>query len=124
MKKLILLLITLTTLTNVSYASFPVMQDIQTEIVDENIELPTYGSSQPIWGILSFIFAVVGGLLYFTPYPYFFYGWLLGILAIIFGANGFKNRPSGLAIAGFIIGILRVLIPIIISAWANHYINH
>ena len=34
MKKLILLLITLITLTNVSYASFPVNQEIETEILD------------------------------------------------------------------------------------------
>ena len=34
MKKLLLLLITLTTLTNVSYASFPVTENVQTEIID------------------------------------------------------------------------------------------
>ena len=39
MKKLLLLLITLTTLSNVSYASFPVTENLQTEIVAENIEL-------------------------------------------------------------------------------------
>ena len=34
MKKLLLLLIILTTLTNVSYASFPVTEDVQTEFIE------------------------------------------------------------------------------------------
>ena len=34
MKKLILILITLTTFTNVSYASFPVTETVQTEVVE------------------------------------------------------------------------------------------
>jgi len=34
MKKLILLLITLTTFMNVSYASFPVTENVQTEIIE------------------------------------------------------------------------------------------
>jgi len=112
MKKLLLLLTTLTTLTNVSYASFPVTQDVKTEIVYENTEIPTSGNRQSIWGVLSFIFAVVGGLLYFTPYG--LSGWMLAICAIVFGAIGFKDKPKGLAIAGFIVGILEVFMPIII----------
>ncbi len=112
MKKLILLLITLTTLTNVSYASFPVTENLQTEIVAENIEMFSYGNRQSVWGILSFIFAVVGGLFYFTPYG--LSGWMLAILAIVFGAIGFKDKPNGLAIAGFIVGVLVVIMPIII----------
>ena len=112
MKKLLLLLITLTPLANVSYASFPVSETTQTEIVAENIEMPTYGNRQSIWGVLSFIFAVVGGLLYFTPYG--LSGWMLAICAIVFGAFGFKDKPKGLAIAGFIVGILEVFMPIII----------
>ena len=112
MKKQILLLIILTTFMNVSYASFPVTQDVKTEIVYEKTEIPTYGNRQSIWGVLSFIFAVVGGLLYLTPYV--LSGWMLAICAIVFGAIGFKDKPKGLAIAGFIVGILEVFIPIII----------
>jgi len=115
MKKLVLLLITLTTLTNVSYASFPVTENLQTELVYENTEIPTYGNRQSIWGILSFVFAVVGGLFYFTPFG--LSGWMLAILAIVFGAIGFKNKPNGLAIAGFIVGVLVVIMPIIIWAF-------
>ena len=58
------------------------------------------------------MFAVVGGLLYFTIYGVS--GWMLAILAIIFGAIGFKEKPNGLAIAGFIVGVLEVIMPIII----------
>ena len=94
------------------YASFPVSETTQTEIVAENIEMPTYGNRQSIWGVLSFIFAVVGGLFYFTPYG--LSGWMLAICAIVFGAIGFKDKPNGLAIAGFIVGILEVFMPIII----------
>jgi hypothetical protein len=112
MKRIILLLIILKTITNVSYASFPVTENTQTELVYENTEIPTYGNRQSIWGVLSFVFAVVGGLLYFTPYG--LSGWMLAICAIVFGAIGFKDKPKGLAIAGFIVGILEVFMPIII----------
>ena len=48
MKKLILLLIALTTLTNVSYASFPVVEVEQTEIVVSANTDPTTDSWIPI----------------------------------------------------------------------------
>ena len=102
----------LTAFTSASYASFPVTQDVKTEIVYANTEIPTYGNRQSIWGVLSFIFAIVGGLLYFTPYG--LSGWMLAICAIVFGVIGFKDKPKGLAIAGFIVGILEVFMPIII----------
>jgi len=117
MKKLLIILITLFSLNTLTYASFPVSETTQTEVVAENIELPTYGRSQPIWGILSFIIAVVGGLLYLTPYG--LSGLWLAILAIVFGAIGFKDKPNGLAIVSFIIGVLEVLMPIII--WVFFY---
>jgi hypothetical protein len=43
MKKILFLLVTLTTLTNVSYASFPVTEDLKAEIIEEvvaNTETP------------------------------------------------------------------------------------
>ena len=49
MKKIILLLITLTSLMNVSYASFPVTETHQTEIVESvNTELPRNREGSPI----------------------------------------------------------------------------
>jgi len=102
MKKLILILITLTTLTNVSYASFPITESLQTEVV-ESAELSNYRSGNPIWGILSILSAVLGILLIALGSPA---SLLLFLLAIVFGAIGFKHKPNGLAIAGFIIEIL------------------
>ena len=104
MKKLILLLITLTTFTNVSYASFPVTETQQTEIaVSANVELPTYRGGNPVWGILSIISVALGCLAIVLSNPI---SLLFFLLAVIFGAIGFKHKPNGLAIAGFIIGLL------------------
>ena len=104
MKKLLLMLIILTSFTNVSYASFPVIETQQTEIgVSANVELPTYRSGNPVWGILSIISASLGVLAIVLSNPI---SLLFFLLAIIFGAIGFKHKPNGLAIAGFVIGIL------------------
>ena len=97
MKKIILFLITITTLTHISYASFPVNQDSQTEIV-ETIESPTYGNSPPILGILSLILSVVGLILVFIPAT-IGTGITLLLFAIIFGLIGlFKKRSRKLSI--------------------------
>ena len=104
MKKLLLILIILTSFTNVSYASFPVIETQQTEIgVSANVELPTYRSGNPVWGILSIISASLGVLAIVLSNPI---SLIFFLLAIIFGAIGFKHKPNGLAIAGFVIGIL------------------
>ena len=104
MKKLILLLITITTFMNVSYASFPVAETQQTEIaVSTNTELPSYRGGNPVWGILSIISVALGGLAIVLSNPI---SLLFFLLAVIFGAIGFKHKPNGLAITGFIIGIL------------------
>ena len=105
MKKLILLLITLTTFTNVSYASFPVEQNTQTEIVSE---IPNYGNKQSIWGILSLSLSVIGIILLFTPA--LGTGLILHLLAIIFGAIGFNKNLKGLAISGFILSLISLLV--------------
>ena len=130
MKKLLLLLITITTLTNVSYASFPVNQNTQTEIV-EPIESPSYGNSQPNWdkifqilGWLSLIFSVVNFIIALNIILQFFpaildlepeiltaipaYG------AIIFGIPGlFKKRSRMLSIISLSLMILSILIAFI-----------
>ena len=69
MRKLLLLLVTLITFTNVSYASFPVNQNTQTEIV-ETIESPSYGNSQPNWDK---IFQILGWLSLILSVVYFIY---------------------------------------------------
>ena len=126
MKRIILLLITITTLTNVSYASFPVNQNTQTEIV-ETIESPSYGNSQPNWdkifqilGWLSLILSVVFLIQIFNSFLEFFpaildlepdilqaislYG------AIIFGIPGlFRKRSRKLSIISLSLFILSII---------------
>ena len=117
MRKLLLLLVTLITFTNVSYASFPVNQNTQTEIV-ETIESPSYGNSQPNWDkifqilewlslILSVVYfiAVLGQFKDFSYDNTGLYGkWGEFILFILFGAiilgipGLFKKRSRKLSI--------------------------
>ena len=105
MRKLLLLVIALITFTNVSYASFPVEQNTQTEIVSE---IPNYGNRQSIWGILSLTLAVIGIILLFTPN--IGTGLLLHLLAIIFGAIGFNKDLKGLAISGFVLSLISLFV--------------
>ena len=125
MKRIILLLITITTLTNVSYASFPVNQNTQTEIV-ETIESPSYGNSQPNWdkifqilGWLSLILSVVyfiAVLVLFWDFSYEatgLYGkWGEFILFILYGTiilgipGFFKKRSRMLSIRSLSLLIL------------------
>ena len=108
MNKLIALLITLITLTNVSYASFPVEQNTQTEIVSE---IPNYGNKQSIWGILSLSLSVIGIILLFTPA--LGTGLILHLLAIIFGVIGFNKNLKGLAISAFVLSLISLLVLIL-----------
>ena len=111
MKKIILFLITITTLTHISYASFPVNQDSQTEIV-ETIESPSYRNSPPILGILSLILSVVGLILVFTPA--IGTGLLLLLFAIIFGLIGlFKKRSRMLSMTGILLSVISIVIGLI-----------
>jgi len=111
MKKIILFLITITTLTHISYASFPVNQDAQTEIV-ETIESPNYGNSPPILGILSLILSVVGLILFFTPA--IGTGLVLILFAIIFGLIGlFKKRSRMLSMTGILLSVISIVIGLI-----------
>ncbi|MBT4477790.1 MAG: hypothetical protein HOC66_00095 [Flavobacteriales bacterium] len=125
MKRIILLLITITTLTNVSYASFPVNQNTQTEIV-ETIESPSYGNSQPNWdkifqilGWLSLILSVVYFIAVLGQFKDFSYDntglygkWGEFILFILYGAiilgipGFFKKRSRMLSIRSLSLLIL------------------
>ena len=111
MKKIILFLITITTLTHISYASFPINQDTETEIV-ETIESPSYGNSPPILGIMSLILSVVGLILFFTPA--IGTGLVLISFAIIFGLIGlFKKRSRMLSMTGILLSIISIVIGLI-----------
>ena len=111
MKNILLILITLTTFTNVSYASFPVNQNTQTEIV-ETIESPSYGNSPSILGFLSLILSVVGLILFFTPA--IGTGLVLILFAIIFGLIGlFKKRSRILSMTGILFSVISIVIGLI-----------
>ena len=110
MKKLIFLIITLTIFSNVSYPSFPMSENVQTEVM-ETIEIPTYGNSQSIWGVLSLSLSVIGIILLFTPA--LGTGLILHLLAIIFGAIGFNKNLKGLAISGFVLSLISLLVLIL-----------
>ena len=110
MKKLILLLITLTTLMNVSYASFPVTENQQTEIVESNnAELPNYSNSTPVWGILSLSCVLLSLFLV----PNVFTIAIVSLLGVIFGAIGFNKKLKGLAITGFIFSLIFLIISLV-----------
>jgi len=107
MKKLILLLITLTTFMSVSYASFPVTENQQTELVESSSSLSIiYSSGTSIWGILSLTCAILSILVIPNIYAMF----IAALLGVIFGAIGFNKKLKGLAITGFILGLLMTII--------------
>ena len=111
MKKLILILIALTTFMNVSYASFPVTETQQTEIVENaNAELPTYSSSNSLWAILSISCALLSLLLI----PNIIAISIVSLLGVIFGAIGFNKKLKGLAITGFIFSLIFLIISLVV----------
>ena len=105
MKKLLLLLITITTFSNVSYASFPVTENTQTEVV-ELIESPNYGESQPIWSILSITFTLLSLVSLSNPLA----ATIIALLGVVFGSIGFNKKLKGLAITGFILSLIIFLL--------------
>ena len=112
MKKLILLLITLTTFTNVSYASFPVTETQQIEIVETtNVELPTYKSETSLWAILSISCALLSFGLVQNPLA----ATIIALLGIVFGAIGFNKKLKGLAITGFVLSLIIFLVSAFIT---------
>ena len=102
MKNILLILITLTTFTNVSYASFPVNQNTQIETV----EVPNYGESQPIWGILSITFTLLSLGSLSNPLA----ATIIALLGVVFGSIGFNKKLKGLAITGFILSLIIFLL--------------
>ena len=110
MKKIILFLITITTFTNVSYASFPVNQNFQKEIV-ETIESPSYGNRQPVWSILSLIFTLISLGSLSNPLA----ATIMALLGVIFGSIGFNKKLKGLAITGFILSLIIFLLSSLIA---------
>ena len=105
MKKILLLLITITTFSNVSYSSFPITENTQTEFV-ELIESPNYGNSQPIWSILSITCTLISLGSLSNPLA----ATIIALLGVVFGAIGFNKKLKGLAITGFILSLIIFLV--------------
>ena len=105
MKKLLLLLITITIFSNVSYSSFSVTENTQTEVV-ELIKSPNYGNSQPVWSILSITCTLLSLGLLSNPLA----ATIIALLGVIFGSIGFNKKLKGLAITGFILSLIIFLV--------------
>ena len=107
MKKIILLIIILTTFSNINYASFPVNEkDIV--LISESIEAPIYTEEKKIWGNLSFYLSILSLLILPNPGS----SLLLSISAIIFGIIGLTRKVNWKVITGLIIGLISALIGI------------
>ena len=112
MKKTLLLLLIITTFTNVSYASFPVTENVQTEIINDNVELPNYNKRQSILGVISFCLALASLGFYISSFLYNNFGmmtfaWMLGMFALVFGVVAlYKNGSKSLSIIGSVLGLI------------------
>jgi hypothetical protein len=107
MKKIILLIIILTTFSNINYASFPVNEkDIV--LISESIEAPIYTEEKKIWGNLSFYLSILSLLILPKPGS----SLLLSISAILFGIIGLTRKVNWKEITGLIIGLISALIGI------------
>ncbi len=102
-----LLLITLGTFLNMSYASFPVIETQQTEIVENsNSVSATYSSDTPVWGILSITFTLLSLGSFSNPLA----ATIMALLGVVFGSIGFNKKLKGLAITGFILSLIIFLV--------------
>ena len=104
-KKLLFLFISLIIFTNVSYASFPVTETEQIEVI-ETVEVPNYGESQPIWSILSITFTLLSLGSLSNPLA----ATIMALLGVVFGSIGFNKKLKGLAITGFILSLIIFLV--------------
>ena len=107
MKKIILLIITLTVFSNFSFAAFPVKEN---EIISnfESIEAPAYAEEKKIWGNLSFYLSILS-LLSLADIGS---SLLFSLSAIIFGIIGLTRIVNWKEITGLIIGLISAIIGI------------
>ena len=92
---------------NISYASFSVLDNVHYQ-VEETIETPNYSNSNSIWGVLSLSLSIIGIILLFTPAA--LGGLILHVLAITFVAIGFNKDLKGLAISGFVLSLISLIL--------------
>ena len=107
MKKIILLIIILTTFSNINYASFPVNEK-EIVLISENIEAPAYAEEKKIWGNLSFYLSILSLLIL----PDIGSSLLFSVSAITFGIIGLTRKVNWKEITGLIIGLISAIIGI------------
>jgi len=61
------------------------------------------------FGITSMVLGIITWVLFWIP----FIGQLLPILAVVFGIIGFKHEGKGMAIAGFVLGLVSLIFQIL-----------
>ena len=105
MKKIILLIISLTVFSIFSFAAFPINEN---EIVSnfENLELPVYDEEKKVWGNLSFYLSILSLLIL----PDVSSSLTLSILSIIFGIIGITRKVNWKEVTGLIIGFISAII--------------
>jgi len=90
------------------------MQD--TTMYPETVYVPTKGNGLAVAGMVLGIIGVLFGLIPLT----FFFAWILGVLAVVFGAIGrgrAKREPmrggKGMATSGLVLGIVALLLGVL-----------
>ena len=58
------------------------------------------------WGIASLVLSIIGVLLFLAPY----FGIVFSILAVVFHSKQKKIEPIGVSMAGFVMGIIGIVI--------------
>ena len=95
MKKIILFLITITTFTNVSYASFPVVEKVSDQTTGSPDLFGMEGTTLIIWSIVVFLLLIVT-ILNFRKYwkskyrlPFIIWAIVVGYFTVSLGMNLF-----------------------------------
>ena len=112
MKKIILFLITITTFTNVSYASFPVVEKVSNQTTGSNGSLLEMGVPTPliIWTIVVFLLLVFLSQYSRTrltnTFKYFhIFGWRVKVRAV--------QGPWWLILSSFVLMVVAALLTVI-----------
>jgi len=66
------------------------------------------------YGNASLVCSIISLVLWFMPY----FGLPLAILAVIFGTKQNKESPTGVATAGYVIGIISIVINSVVGIFA------
>ena len=95
----------------IGFASFPVTETHQIEIVESIYsELPSYSSNNTFWGI----FSLSCVLLTIILVPNVLAMAAISLLGVISGAIGFNKKRKGLAITGFVLSIIFFIISFLV----------